>query len=91
MNIEAYRIGNVVTLHVSGQNVFTAPETNIKIAELNCTPSVAVRSLIGVGNGGDWLLLVVNPDDRNVYLRQRYGASNVTWGLIDISCSFIAK
>lgn len=89
MNIEADRIGNIVTLHVSGEHVFTTPETNIKIAELNCAPSVAVRSLIGTSDNGAWLLLVVNPNDKNVYLHQRYGTSNATWGLVDISCSFI--
>ena len=90
MGVEAMRVGNVVTLHVQGERVLTTPETDIKIAELNCTPSVAVRSLIGVGSGGEWLLLVINRDDCNVYIHQRYGVSNVTWGLIDISCSFIA-
>ena len=89
MTIEADRMGNIVTLHVQGQNVLTMPETNIKIAELNCTPPISVRSLIGVSDNGSWLLLVVNPNDKNVYLHQRYGASNVTWSLVDISCSFI--
>lgn len=88
MHIEAVRVGNVVTLHVQGEHVLTTPETNIKIAELNCTPSISVRSFIGINNDS-WLLLVVNTDDQNVYLRQRYGTSNITWGLVDISCSFI--
>lgn len=89
MDIEADRVGNVVTIHVHGQNVLTTPETNIKIAELSCIPSIPVRSLIGTNNSGAWLLLVIEQNDKNVYLRQRYGVSNVTWGLIDISCSFI--
>lgn len=89
MTIEGVARDGTATVHVYGEGVVTSNEADVLIATVGSSykPVYAVRSLFGV-NDGKWGILTINQDG-SIRLNQRYGTGSVTWGIVDVTVSYV--